>query len=169
MKKKLQNEALFVGFLGQCLFNEIPEDQRRELDDYFGLQSGRFVCDCNRYLERTIKALSKEIVSVRGLSMDGIQSFLKLLVSDKLDKNLQSGFRRTLKEKIDDKAQELINQAKALGEQAQGIELGVEELDGLLETEKLHQQMRQSRELKELSENLRREALELSKVSKELD
>lgn len=169
MKKKLQNEALFVGFLGQCLFNEIPEDQRRELDDYFGMQSGRFVCDCNRYLERTIKALSKEIVSVRGLSMNGVQSFLKLLTSDKLDHTLQSGFRKALKEKLEKKVQELMNQAKALREQAQGIELGIEELDGLLEAEKLHQQMRQSRELQELSENLRREALELSKVSKELD
>ena len=100
--RKLSKETVFVGFLGKWLSEEFPEEQRLELDQLFGLQSGKFVADCNRYMERTAKAVEKGLLSLEGFSPLHEEIFRRLLNSSRLDRELQRRLRDAIQKKLDE-------------------------------------------------------------------
>lgn len=90
MKKELlKNEACFAGALGMWLSDKLPNEQKKELETMFNLDYGGLVNACNRYMERTIKAIKKGYMSLEGFTVSDADSFAKLFNSDKLDRKLQ--------------------------------------------------------------------------------
>jgi len=90
MKKLLKNESCFVGSLGMWLSDKLTDDQQQELETMFQLDYGGLVNACNRYMERTIKAIKKGYMSLEGFTVADADAFAKLFNSDKLDKRLRN-------------------------------------------------------------------------------
>lgn len=90
MAKLLKNEACFAGTLGLWLSDQISEDQKKELETMFQLDYGGLVAACNRYIQRTIKAIRKGYMSMDDFTIEDAEKFRVLIDSPKLDGNLQS-------------------------------------------------------------------------------
>ena len=90
MKKLLKNEACFASTLGLWLSGQLTDDQKKELEEMFTLDYGGLVKACNRYMQRTTKAIKKGYMTLDGFTVEDAESFGSLLSSEKLDKNLQT-------------------------------------------------------------------------------
>jgi len=88
--KALHDETIFVGGIGLWLSGGLPD--QKEIEELFDLVKG-----CNRYMERTIKAIRKGRVSLNGFTSQDKEIFSKLFDSEKLNKELG----RQLKEEIE--------------------------------------------------------------------
>ena len=89
MAKLLKNEACFAGTLGLWLSDRVSDDQKRELEQMFSLDYGGLVNACNRYMQRTAKAIKKGYMSLEGFTLKDADCFGSLLSSEKLDNSLQ--------------------------------------------------------------------------------
>lgn len=89
MARLLKNEAYFVKTIGLWLSDEMPDSQKKELEQMFKLDYGGLVNACNRYMQRTTKAIMKKKMSLDGFTLEDANCFASLLSSDKLDKDLQ--------------------------------------------------------------------------------
>ena len=166
MGKFWLDESKFVGFLVQCLYGKLPEDQRLELEQYFGLGNGQFVGDCNRYLERTKKAIDKRNLSIRGLALRNVGDFIKLLTSPKLNKTLQDDFKKVLVKRLKGTVEELNDQAEKLKKEATESEKKAVTLTMEIEKDVEHST---GMFFKEQAEKRERESAELIKIAEELE
>ena len=90
MKRNLlKNEAKFAENLGQMLSDDLIEEQKREVETLFTLDHGGIVKACNRYMQRTIKAIKKGYISLDVFSIKDAEAFSELFNSNKLDEKLQ--------------------------------------------------------------------------------
>ena len=89
MKRLLKEEACFAGTLGLWLSDQVSDDQKKELEEMFRLDYGGLVNACNRYLQRTTKAIKKKKMSLDGFTLKDADCFGSLLNSEKLNKELQ--------------------------------------------------------------------------------
>ena len=99
MDKLLKNESHFAGMLGFWLSGKVSKEQKRELEQMFRLDYNGLNAACNRYMERTIKALDKEILSLEGFSVLDDEKFSVLLNSERLNRNLQKKLFRMIQKK----------------------------------------------------------------------
>jgi len=96
MAKLLRKESCFAGTLGLWLSGQLSDDQKKELEQMFSLDYGGLVNACNRYMQRTTKAIKKGYMSLDGFTLKDADCFGSLLNSEKLDKGLQSELSRLL-------------------------------------------------------------------------
>jgi len=89
-KKLLKDEACFASTLGLWLSGLLTDDQKKELETMFQLDYGGLVNACNRYMERTSRAIKRGYMSMDGFTVADADAFAKLLNSDKLDKRLRN-------------------------------------------------------------------------------
>jgi len=89
MKKLLKDEACFVKTLGLWLSDQVSDDQKEELEQMFSLDYGGLVNACNRYMQRTTKAIKKGYMSLDGFNLKDADCFGLLLSAEKLDNTLQ--------------------------------------------------------------------------------
>ena len=96
MAKLLRKESCFAGTLGLWLSGQLSDDQKKELEQMFSLDYGGLVNACNRYMQRTTKAIKKGYMSLDGFTLKDADCFGSLLNSEKMDKALQSELSRLL-------------------------------------------------------------------------
>ena len=90
MKKLLKDEACFAGTLGLWLSDKLADDQKKELETMFQLDYGGLVNACNRYMQRTIRAIKRGYMSIEGFTQHDAECFGRLFNSDKLDVKLRN-------------------------------------------------------------------------------
>ena len=100
MAKKLKNEACFASALGIWLSDQLTDNQRAELEQMFSLDYGGLDKACNRYMQRTIKAIRKGLLSADGFTAEDLASFARLLSSEKLDSALQTQLKNELQKRL---------------------------------------------------------------------
>lgn len=95
-KKFLKNETCFAGNLGKWLSNELPDKQKKEVEQMFTLDHGGIVAACNRYMQRTIRAIKRVHVSLDGFDQKSAENFNKLLNCSRLDAHLRDELSRLI-------------------------------------------------------------------------
>lgn len=95
-KKFLKNETCFAGNLGKWLSDELPDKQKKEVEQMFTLDHGGIVAACNRYMQRTIRAIKRVRVSLDGFDQKSAENFNKLLNCSRLDARLRGELSRLI-------------------------------------------------------------------------
>jgi hypothetical protein len=97
-RKFLANESDLACTLGRWLTDDsIPAEQKEEIATLFQLDYGGIVPFCNKYLDRTIRAIKRGHVSLEGFTEKDAECFAKLTGCEKLDAALCSELSRLIK------------------------------------------------------------------------
>lgn len=98
--KLLKNESNHSEWVGFWLSDDCPDDQKRDIEEEFKLDyKGGLRGYCNDYMQRTIKAINKGIVSLNEFSILDDEEYSLLLSSNRLNENLQKEFFQLIQEK----------------------------------------------------------------------
>lgn len=99
---KLVDEIGFVGSFASICLGDIPENQKKEMENIFCFHGDEMIDSFNLWMKRTIETLKDGKISIEGLCFQHEECLSVLLDSSKLDKNLQENLKKLLRKKCDE-------------------------------------------------------------------
>lgn len=89
-RKLLKNETIYVENMSRFVSGQgLTEFEKKEIETLFE-EEGGVVAACNRYMERTIKCIKKQNMSMDGFTVEHAMRWKKLFDNDKLSLKLRT-------------------------------------------------------------------------------